>query len=587
MEKQPATSANSAARSTAEHLPPSSVTPLVLMGAPPAVNSMNKPRAEVLRIVTLLMFVRTGLATVLMLSVVVLAWTLGSPETLSSPFSRFVFGLLATTYVASLAYAVSLKHIHDPVRFADIQIGVDLVLVTLLVHATGGAQSGYTFLYLVDVVVVSALPKGFGAASVSVASALLFVSISLLGYLKILPPITGQTVFPWDLTREELGFRIVIFLASLISVGSLGVSLARQRRKAGERLTMHQQMVGDLASLHQNTIRCLSSGLVTTTLDGTITTMNDAACDILGLTDGPPIGQKLASRIPSLDVVLGKVGALGRVLRDEVDAVRADGIERRLGLSATPLSDHTGNVIGRVIHFQDLTDLRHMEQTVARAERLAGIGRLAANIAHEIRNPLASISGSVEVLKRLPGADAETRNLVDIAVREVDRVNALISNLLDYARPRSEDRQRLDLSEMVTEIAKMFDQERRAKEVRLQLHTQTGVWVEAASGQMQQVLWNLLRNAVEAMPEDGTIYLSTAQRNASPPEAILMVRDTGVGIARDDLEHIFEPFFSRKVGGTGLGLATTARIVEDHKGTIDVFSQPGKGTTFTIRLPAA
>jgi len=350
---------------------------------------------------------------------------------------------------------------------------------------------------------------------------------------------------------------------------------------------MHQQMVGDLASLHQNTIRCLSSGLVTTTLDGTITTMNDAACDILGLTDGPPIGQKLASRIPSLDVVLGKVGALGRVLRDEVDAVRADGIERRLGLSATPLSDHTGNVIGRVIHFQDLTDLRHMEQTVARAERLAGIGRLAANIAHEIRNPLASISGSVEVLKRLPGADAETRNLVDIAVREVDRVNALISNLLDYARPRTEDRQRLDLAEMVAEIAKIFELERRAKEVRLQLHAPTNVWVEAASGQMQQVLWNLLRNAAEAMPEGGTIYLSTAQRNATPPEAILMVRDTGIGIAREDLDHIFEPFFSRKTGGTGLGLATTARIVEDHKGTIDVLSQRGKGTTFTVRLPAA
>jgi two-component system sensor histidine kinase PilS (NtrC family) len=556
------------------------------MGAPPAVSPIDKPRAEALRIVTLLMLVRTGLATVLMLSVVVLAWTLGSPETLSSPFGRFVFGLLATTYLASLAYAITLKRISDPVRFADIQIGVDLVLVTLLVHATGGAQSGYTFLYLVDVVVVSALPKGFGSASVSLAGALLFVSISLLGYLKILPPITGQTVFPWDLTHEELVFRIVIFLAGLISVGSLGVSLARQRRKAGERLAMHQQMVGDLASLHQNTIRCLSSGLVTTTLDGTITTMNDAACDILGLTDGPPIGQKLVSRIPSLDVVLGKAGALGRVLRDEVDAVRADGIERRLGLSATPLSDHTGNVIGRVIHFQDLTDLRHMEQAVARAEHLAGIGRLAANIAHEIRNPLASISGAVEVLKSMPGADAETRNLVDIAVREVDRVNALISNLLDYARPRSEDRQRLDLGEMVTEIAKIFEQERRTKDVRLQLHTQTGVWVEAASGQMQQVLWNLLRNALEAMPEGGTIYLAAAQRSTSPPEAILMVRDTGVGIARDDIDHIFEPFFSRKAGGTGLGLATTARIVEDHKGTIDVLSQRGKGTTFTIRLPA-
>jgi len=557
------------------------------MGAAPEVGSVDRPRAEALRIVTYLMLVRTALATVLMLSVVSLAWTMGSPETLSSPFGRFVFGLLATTYLASLAYAISLKRIQDPIHFADIQIGVDLVLVTLLVHATGGAQSGYTFLYLIDVVAVSALPKGFGAASVSLASALLFVCISLLGYLKVLPPITGQTVFPWDLTREEVVFRIVIFLAGLVSVGSLGVSLARQRRKAGERLVMHQQLVGDLASLHQNTIRCLSSGLVTTTLDGTITTMNDAACDILGITAAPPIGQKLASHIPSLDMVLAKAGALGRVLRDEVDAVRADGVERHLGLSATPLSDHSGNVTGRVIHFQDLTDLRHMEQVVARAERLAGIGRLAANIAHEIRNPLASISGSVEVLKRLPGADAETCNLVDIAVREVDRVNALISNLLDYARPRTEERQRLDLGEMVTEIAKIFEQERRAKEVRLQLHAQSGVWVEAASGQMQQVLWNLLRNAVEAMPEGGTIYLAAAQRNATPAEAILMVRDTGIGIAKEDVDHIFEPFFSRKAGGTGLGLATTARIVEDHKGTIDVLSQPGKGTTFTIRLPAA
>ena len=566
---------------------PRPLSPLVLMGAEPSASQRSRPRAEAMRIVTYLMLVRTGLATVLMLSVVVLAWTLGSPEALSGPFGRFMFGLLATTYLASLSYAISLKRIQDPIRFADIQIGVDLVLVTLLIHATGGAQSGFTFLYLVDVVAVSSLPKGFGAASVSLASALLYLGISLLGYLKILPPITGQTVFPWDLTREEFVFRVVMFLGGLVSVGSLGVGLARQRRKAGERLAMHQQMVGDLASLHQNTIRCLSSGLVTTTLDGTITTINDAACEILGVTHAPPLGHKLAHHIPGLEVVLAKAGALGRVLRDEVDAVRADGALRRLGLSATPLSDHTGNVIGRVIHFQDLTDLRRMEQAVARAEHLAGIGRLAANIAHEIRNPLASISGSVEVLKASAGVDAETRNLVDIAVREVDRVNALITNLLNYARPRAEDRQRLDLGEMVTEIAKMFEQERRTTQVRLQLRAQTGVWVEVAAGQMHQVLWNLLRNAVEAMPQGGTIHLAAARKNAVPAEAILMVRDTGVGIAKEDVDHIFEPFFSRKSSGTGLGLATTARIVEDHKGTIEVLSERGKGTTFTIRLPAS
>jgi two-component system, NtrC family, sensor histidine kinase PilS len=374
-------------------------------------------------------------------------------------------------------------------------------------------------------------------------------------------------------------------VAGLVSVVSLGVSLARQRRKAGERLAMHRQLVGDLASLHQNTIRCLSSGLVTITLDGTITSMNDAACEILGFAT-PPVGQKLASHIPALDRVLAKVDALGRVLRDELIAKRSDGAERCLGLSTTPLSDHTGSVIGRVIHFQDLTDLRRMELAVARSERLAGIGRLAANIAHEIRNPLASISGSVEVLKQVAGADAETRNLVDIAVREVDRVNALISNLLNYARPRSEDRQRLDLTEMVTEIATMFEVERRSTEVHLQLETVSAVWVEGAAGQIKQVLWNLLRNAAEAMPRGGTITVATTVRLAPKHEAILMVRDTGVGIAREDLDHIFEPFFSRKVGGTGLGLATTARIVGDHEGTIDVLSQPGEGTAFTVRLPA-
>jgi two-component system, NtrC family, sensor histidine kinase PilS len=556
---------------------------LGLTGDAAALPPEDRPHAEALRIVTYLMLVRTALATVLMLSVVGLAWTVGTPDTLASPFGRFVFGLLATTYLASLAYALSLRRIQDPIRFADIQIGVDLVLVTLLVHATGGAQSGYTFLYLVDVVAVTLLPKGFGAASVSIASALLYVCISLLGFLRVLPPITGQTVFPWDLTVEDLVFRSVVFLAGLVSVGSLGVGLARQRRKVGERLAMHLQMVGDLASLHQNTIRCLSSGLVTTSLDGTITSMNGAACDILGFA-APPIGQQLAMHIPTLDALVGNAGALGRVLRDEVDAIRPDGSQRRLGLSATPLSDHSGEVIGRVIHFQDLTDLRRMEQAVARAEHLASIGRLAANIAHEIRNPLASISGAVEVLKRLPEADSAGSELVDIVVREVDRVNDLITNLLEYARPRTDERQRLDLGEMVEEIAKIFEQERRAKNLRLEVRVAPGICVEAAAGQMQQVLWNLLRNAVDAMPEGGTLTLTVAQ-GGEPPAALLVVRDTGIGIPAEDLDRIFEPFFSRKPGGTGLGLATTARIVEAHRGTIESASQLGQGTTFTVRLP--
>jgi two-component system sensor histidine kinase PilS (NtrC family) len=546
-------------------------------------------RQEALRTVTYLMLVRTALATVLMLSVVILALTLGSPDTLSGPFGRFVFALLATTYVATLAYALGLGRIQDPVRFADIQIGVDLVLVTLLIHATGGAQSGYTFLYLVDVVAVSLLPKRFSPGNVAAASALLFIGISLLGYLRILPPITGQTVFPWDLTLEELVFRLVVYLAGVVSVAALGMSLYAKTREARERLAQHERIAGDLASLHQNTIRCLSAGLVTTTLDGTMTSINDAACEILGIGTPAPVGQRLEELIPGMAAVMAEDLSLGRVIRQEVIAVHANGSPRCLAVSATPLSDHTGRIVGRVIHFQDLTELRSMEGAVRRSERLAGIGRLAANIAHEIRNPLASISGSVEVLRKQPGTDAEARTLIDIAVREVDRVNGLISGLLDYARPRTEDRQCLDLGEMVTEIAKVFEQERRPAEVGVVVDAEPGVAVEGASGQLRQVLWNLLRNAVAAMPGGGRVRLAVSRRDRTngAAEAVLSVSDTGIGIPPEDLDHIFEPFFSRRVDGTGLGLAITARIVEDHKGSIEVSSEVGKGTTFVIRFAAA
>jgi two-component system sensor histidine kinase PilS (NtrC family) len=341
-----------------------------------AVAPGEQGRPEALRTVTYLMLVRTALATVLMLSVVILALTLGSPDTLSGPFGRFVFALLATTYVATLAYALGLSRIQDPVRFADVQIGVDLVLVTLLVHATGGAQSGYTFLYLVDVVAVSLLPKRFSPGNVAAASALLFVGISLLGYLRILPPITGQTVFPWDLTLEELVFRLVVYLAAVVSVAALGMSLHAKTREARERLARHERIAGDLASLHQNTIRCLSSGLTTTTLDGSITSMNDAACEILGIKPPAPLGQRLDALIPGMAEVMAEELSLGRVIRQEVEAVHANGSPRCLGVSATPLSDHTGQTVGRVIHFQDLTELRSMEGAVRRSERLAGIGRL-------------------------------------------------------------------------------------------------------------------------------------------------------------------------------------------------------------------
>jgi len=389
------------------------------------------------------------------------------------------------------------------------------------------------------------------------------VGVSVAGYLHLLPPVPGQSWFPWDIGRDELAQRLALNALALGAVGVLATNLAQQTRQAGERLTRHERYAGDLATLHENTIRSMTSGLVTLDLEGRVTSINEAASEILGLPRARLLGDAMDVHLPQLGLLLLEAGPQGTVRRAEITRAAPDGAVRNLGISAAPLADHAGGVVGRVIHFQDLTELRRMQLEVERAERLASVGRFAAGIAHEIRNPLASISGSIEMLKTTPGADADSRQLMDIAVREVDRLNRLITDLLDYARPRSEDRRPLDLAEQVAEIVRAFAQERREK-IRVTSDLRAGVIVDAATGQLRQVIWNLIRNAAEAMPDGGAIAI---RLGAEQTQAALEVRDDGPGIPRDRVERIFEPFFSTKSGGTGLGLATVARIVADHGGT--------------------
>jgi two-component system sensor histidine kinase PilS (NtrC family) len=571
-------------------------TPSPLQAAGASVwngNGRDREATEDRRTLRGLMLFRVVLASVLLLCLVSLVLTTRGEDTGIAPsFAFFLFGLLGVAYLATIVYAFILPRVQNLVRFAYVQIGVDLLLITILVHATGGVQSAFTILFMIQIIAVALLPERYGAAYVAVASAVLVLVVSLAGYFRLLPIVPGQGVMPWELQPFDVLFRLVLNVAAIATMGALGLNLSGQTQRAGERLARHEQYAGDLASLHHNTIRCLSSGLVTVTMEGRITSINEAACDILGLQQRQALGAALADRIPGLGRIFAEAGPVGTVRRHETQGVRPDGSIRHLGISATPLSDHTGEIIGRVLHFQDLTELRRMQGQVERAERLASIGRLAAGIAHEIRNPLASISGSVEMLRQIPEVDDESRQLVDIAVREVDRLNRLITELLDYARPHAEERQPLDLGELATEIAKVFEYERREAAVHVEVEAEPASCIEAAAGQIRQVLWNLIRNAADAMPEGGKVRIRIF-RQLSPngpqaaPMTVLSVQDTGIGIKREDVVHIFEPFFSTKRGGTGLGLATVARIVEDHRGHIEIESTPGQGTEFVLRFPQA
>lgn len=564
-------------------------TPQPTLAVPGAYATATEREAtEDLRTVRGLMLFRLVLASVLLLCLVSLVITTRGEEGGIAPsFAKFLFGLLCAAYVATFAYAAVLPHVRNLVRFAYFQIGVDLLLITVLVHATGGVQSAFTILFMIQIIAVALLPERYGAAYVAAACAVLVTVVALAGYFKLLPTVPGQGVMPWELAPFDMLFRLVLNVAAIATMGALGLNLSGQAQRAGERLARHEQYAEDLASLHQNTIRCLSSGLVTVNTKGRITSINEAACEILGLSQKSALGAPLTARIPGLERLFAEAGPVGTVRRHETDCVRPDGAIRNLGISATPLSDHTGAIIGRVLHFQDLTELRRMQGQVERSERLASIGRLAAGIAHEIRNPLASISGSVEMLRHVPEADDESKQLVDIAVREVDRLNRLITELLDYARPHAEERHPIDLGELANEIAKVFECERREAEVHVEVQADPDTGIEGAAGQVRQVVWNLLRNAAEAMPQGGTVKLRVFQQHfgTAASATVLAVEDSGVGIKAEDLRHIFEPFFSTKRGGTGLGLATVARIVEDHRGHIEIESNPGRGTEFLLRFP--
>jgi two-component system sensor histidine kinase PilS (NtrC family) len=555
-------------------------------GPPSARESGAAPRRrrlETLRTIQYLMVFRVAMATLLLGTVVVTALGNGGVDSLSGPFARFGFGMLFATYRASVGYGIAFRRVKNLIRFAYLQISGDLVLATLLVHATGGGQSPFFFLYFLDVVAVALLAQRRGAAVAAVASTVLMAAVSVAGYWRLLPLVPGQSWLPWEVSRDDLAMRLALNGLALGAVGVLATHLARQTRQAGERLTRHERYAGDLATLHENTIRSMTSGLVTLDLEGRVTSINEAGSEILGVSRARLYGEPLEVHLPQLALLLLEAGPQGTVRRAEITALRDDGAVRNLGISAAPLADHTGAVIGRVIHFQDLTELRRMQLEVERAERLASIGRLAAGIAHEIRNPLASISGSIEMLKTTPGADADSRQLMDIAVREVDRLNRLITDLLDYARPHKEERRRLDLGEHAGEIVRAFEQERREK-ITVAVELPAGVMVDAAPGQLRQVLWNLIRNAADAMSTSGGGEIAI-RLGTDGPRAALAIRDQGPGIPPDRIDRIFEPFYSTKTGGTGLGLATVARIVADHGGTIDVSSEPGQGATFTVRLP--
>jgi two-component system sensor histidine kinase PilS (NtrC family) len=527
------------------------------------------------------MLFRVGLVTLLLVAVA--AAELASPvQETASPLMTALFTLIAVTYGLTILYALLLVRMRDLHRMAQAQIGIDLLSASLLVHLTGGVESVFVFLFLLVLI---------GAASVlSMRATVAVTTLAVLFYAGI---VVGRRFLPafgqasTAVSTRELLRSIAVYAVAFAATGLLAARLATQLKRAEVRIASQHTRLRDLATLHADVIRCLTSGLVTLSEEGRVVTFNKAAAEILGVAAETAGGRAVTDVLPALAPLLEKLPAGASLRREELLHKTPAGIDRILGVSVTPLVDADRHTLGRIVNFTDLTELRRMEEVLTRNERLAAVGRLAAGIAHEIRNPLAAISGSIELLSGSAGADRESTELMGIVLREVTRLNTLITELLEFARPRRPDPQRLDVGAALHEMLRVFENDKRLQGARVELSAPGPVWVDADADQLRQLVWNLLRNAAEATPSGEPISVEVALENGAKTEkwARITVRDRGPGISMENRMRLFEPFFSTKEGGTGLGLATVHRIVEEHKGQIEVDVPQGGGTKFTVRLP--
>jgi two-component system sensor histidine kinase PilS (NtrC family) len=542
---------------------------------------------EIVSKIQWLMFFRVIMVTVLLGSTLIV--NVKDADLLSDPGTLTVLGLIVGTYLLTIAYALLLPRLKQHRAFAYIQLVGDLLTSFVLILLTGGVESVFTFMFALTVMNGAILLFRRGAITMALLSAVLIGLIVVRDWAHMpdvaVSPSASRGIVLWAMTN----------VSAVLLVALLAGYLSDQLSFAGQRLQSQSEDLEQLRTLNQHIITSLQSGLLSHTLDGRVIFFNQAAERITGLRADDVLYQDVRTIFPRLEPDSATVSdAAGAAMnRWEETFETPDGQVRVLGMSRSPLVDSGGASRGAVVVFQDLTPMRSLEQQIRRSEKFAAIGKMAAGIAHEIRNPLTSISGSIQMLKRGANLDKTDSRLMEIVLREVERLNALITDFLRFARPAPPQLERTHIGALMSEVIEVFrymqSQGEGGPRYDVDLMVGDSVIVQADPRQLKQVIWNLLNNAVDAMPAGGLIQMQavvTGKSGADDDGVELRLSDTGVGITAENLSRVFDPFFSTKPRGSGLGLALVHRIVEEHGGTIHVESEPGKGTTMIIRLPA-
>jgi len=477
-------------------------------------------------------------------------------------------------YSLSLFYVLLLSFWQEHRLQAALQVLTDVVLVSLVIHETGGWDSSLNFLYPLVIIVASVLLPRVWAGLVAALAFILYGTVLELNYYVVVP--SYCTTHPGLKALQAI---IFVNLFAFLAVAYLAGLLTAKLRQVGVQLKDASGALESLQALHENIIQSISSGLITTGLDGRITLLNTAAQRLLERSAaelvGMPVSQLFLDPLPTVD----SQNAHGEVRFDPPTKFR-----KTLRVRATALTVPDRGVLGFVYALDDLTEIRRLEREVRMQDRLAAVGRLAAAIAHEIRNPLTSIAGSVSMLSGVPEMNEDHRRLLDIVTRESQRLNSIITDFLAYSRTKQYHFDKVDLVQLAEDTLTLMDHRMTAEKTGIVIHRQFAVRQALAladGDKLKQVFWNLCENAVRAMKNGGTL---TAVIEPLGHDWQVSFIDTGTGMTSQQVEKIFEPFQSNFEGGTGLGLAIVYQIMQAHEGKVWARSKPGQGTTFVLRL---
>lgn len=540
------------------------------------------------------------LQNLMLLRLIFISLLLGASIFIQIKETRTYFGdiqtshylLIATVYFLTFIYIILFKTRKNLQAQTYFQLLTDTVFITAVIYSTGGIDSIFSFLYILTIINASIILYRRGGMIIASSSSILYGLLLDFHYYGIIHPFSGGMGYPAGYQSVNIIYMTVVNIGAFYLVAFLSSYPSEQARKSRVELKAKEDDILKLEALNEWIIRSIASGLITLDGQGRIILFNPAAETIFGIPAGQAIGHKVGNILPFLsehpenrdDLLKTKTGNLPGFT--DLEYLDPDGRRLFLRFFISPLMIPNGDQKGQILFFQDITEMRQIEEEMKKVEGLALIGELAAGIAHEIRNPMASISGSIQILKEEMEKDEIKNKLMDIVLREINRLNHLVNDFLLFARPKPSNRLRFNLNQLIIESLELFKNSGKWNE-RMEVETRFHPETELVSDpeQVKQVLWNIFLNAVEAMPGSGVLRIDTDTiMDDSKKMVKVSVRDTGEGFSESALAHLFTPFFTTKEEGSGLGLAIVKRIVEGLHGFVNGANHPDGGAEITVLL---